>query len=65
MVVDQTFEGSAWLGGKKAKPRGPSTFERGFQHQDHVKMNGHILRNVMVVQRRNDQKVANHARAKA
>ncbi len=24
-VVDQTFKGGAWLGGRKAKPRRPST----------------------------------------
>ncbi len=35
------------------------------QHQDHAKMNARILGNAMAVQRRNDQKVASHARAKA
>jgi hypothetical protein len=50
---------------EKAKPGRPSTFARGPRHQDHAKMNAHILGNVMVVQRRNDQKVASHARAKA
>ncbi len=42
-----------------------STFEGGFRHQDHVKMNAHILGNAMAVQRRNDQNVASHAYAKA
>jgi hypothetical protein len=50
---------------KKAKPRKPSTFEKGLQHQNHAKMNSHILGNVMVVQRRNDQKVVSHTHAKA
>jgi hypothetical protein len=43
----------------------PSTFERGHQHQDNAKMNTRILRNAMVVQRRNDQKVIIHVHAKA
>jgi len=34
---------------KKAKPRRPSTFKRGCQHQDHVKMNFRILGNTMVM----------------
>ncbi len=50
---------------EKAKPRRPSTSARGPRHQDHAKMNAHILGNVMVVQRRNDQKVTSRARAKA
>ncbi len=50
---------------KKAKPRRPSTFVGGPQHQDHAKMNARILGNAMVVQRWNDQKVASHARLKA
>jgi len=49
---------------KKAKPRRPSTFERGPQHQEHVKTNVRTMGNVMVVQRWNDQKVVNHTRAK-
>ncbi len=49
---------------EKAKLGKPSTSERGPQHQDHVKMNVCILGNAMVVQRWNDQKVANHIRAK-
>jgi len=49
---------------EKAKPGRLSTFERGFGHQDHAKMNAHILGNAMVVQRQYDQKVANHAHAK-
>ncbi len=50
---------------EKAKPRRPSTSARGPQHQDHAKMNARILENAMVVQRRNDQKVASRAHAKA
>jgi len=50
---------------KKAKPGRPSTVARGLRHQDHTKMNVRILRNAMVVQRRNDEKVASHAHAKA
>jgi hypothetical protein len=38
MVVDQTFEGVCLMG-KNAKLGRPLTFERGFWHQDHVKMN--------------------------
>jgi hypothetical protein len=50
---------------EKAKPRKLSTSKRGTQHQDHVKMNDHILGDVMAVQRQNDQKVASRARAHA
>jgi hypothetical protein len=50
---------------EKAKLRKPSTSARGPRHQDHTKMNAHILGNAMDVQRRNDQKVVSHARAKA
>ncbi len=50
---------------KKAKPKRPSTSEGGPSHQDHAKMNAHILGNAMAMQRRNDQKVVSHARAKA
>jgi len=50
---------------EKAKPRRPSTSERGLQHQNHVKMNARILVDVMAMQRQNDQKVASHIRAKA
>jgi hypothetical protein len=49
---------------KKVKLGRPSTFEKGSRHQDHVKMNAHILGNTMVVQRQNDQKVASHICAK-
>jgi hypothetical protein len=50
---------------EKSKPGRPSTTAGGPQHQDHAKMNARILGNAMAVQRRNDQKVASHARAKA
>ncbi len=50
---------------KKAKPRRPSTSKRSFQHQNHVKMNICILGDAMAMQRQNDQKVVNHAHAKA
>jgi len=50
---------------EKVKPGRPSTATGGPQHQDHAKMNVHILGNAMVVQRRNDQKVVSRARAKA
>jgi len=49
---------------KKAKPGRPLAFEKGPRHQDRAKMNACILRNVMAVQRWNDQKVANRTRAK-
>jgi hypothetical protein len=49
---------------EKAKPGRFSTSKRGPRHQDHVKMNVYILGNAIAVQGRNDQKVANHARAK-
>ncbi len=48
---------------KKVKHGKLSTSERGPQHQDHVKMNVHILGNVMV-KRQNDQKVVSRAHAK-
>jgi hypothetical protein len=50
---------------EKSKPGRPSTSAGGPRHQDHAKMNARILGNAMAVQRRNDQKVANRARAKA
>jgi hypothetical protein len=50
---------------EKSKPGRPSTSARGLRHQDHVKMNARILGNAMAVQRKNDQKVASHALAKA
>ncbi len=50
---------------EKVKPGRPSTVAGGPRHQDHAKMNACILGNVMVVQRRNDQKVASCVRAKA
>jgi len=50
---------------KRAKPRKLSTFKRGLQHQDHVKMNIRILRDAMVVQRWNDQEVVSCVCAKA
>jgi len=50
---------------KKAKLGRPSTTAGGPRHQDHAKMNARILGNAMVVQRRNDQKVASRIRAKA
>jgi len=49
---------------EKSKFGRPSTSVGGPQHQDHAKMNARILRDAMAVQRRNDQKVANRARAK-
>jgi len=50
---------------EKAKPGRPSIFAGGPRHQDHGKMNVHILGNAQAAQRRNDQKVASRARAKA
>jgi len=50
---------------EKAKPGNPSTSTKGPRHQDHAKMNARILGNAMAMQRRNDQKVVNRARAKA
>jgi hypothetical protein len=50
---------------EKSKPGRPSTTTGGPRHHDHAKMNVRILGNAMVVQRRNDQKVASRACAKA
>ncbi len=50
---------------EKAKLGRPSTSTGGPRHQDHAKMNVRILGNAMAVQRRNDQKVASCACAKA
>jgi hypothetical protein len=50
---------------EKAKPGRPSTIAGGPRYQDHAKMNVRILGNAMAVQKRNDQKVNSHARAKA
>jgi hypothetical protein len=50
---------------EKSKPGRPSVSIGGPQHQDHAKMNARILGNAMAMQRRNDQKVASRARAKA
>jgi hypothetical protein len=50
---------------KKVKPRRPAIFKRGFQHQNHVKMNICILGDAMVMQRQNDQMVVSRAHAKA
>jgi hypothetical protein len=49
---------------EKSKPRRPST-AGGPRHQDHGKMNAHILGDAMAVQRRIDQKASSRARAKA
>jgi len=65
MVINQAFEGGAWLVAKKVKHGRPSTSVRGLQHQNHANMNARILGNAMVVQRRNDQKVINRTHAKA
>jgi hypothetical protein len=62
MVVDQTFKGGACL--EKPKHGRTSIYERGFQHQDHVKMNICISGDAMAMQRYNDQKFVNHAHAK-
>jgi hypothetical protein len=50
---------------KKAKLGRPLTFKWGPRHQNHAKMNVRILRNDMVVQRWNDEKVVSRIRAKA
>jgi hypothetical protein len=50
---------------EKSKLGRPSTAAGGPRHQDHAKMNDRILGNAMAVQRRNNQKVASRARAKA
>ncbi len=50
---------------EKAKLKRPLTSEGSPQHQDHAKMNVHILGDAMAMQRQNDQKVFNYARAKA
>jgi len=50
---------------EKSKVGRPSTVARGPRHEDHAKMNARISQNAMAVQRRNDQKVASRACAKA
>jgi hypothetical protein len=65
MVVDQAFEGGAWLGGRKGQTWEVSIYAGGPRHQDHAKMNARILGNAMIMQRRNDQKVISCAHAKA
>jgi hypothetical protein len=50
---------------KKVKLGRPSTFEGGFRHQDHAKMNIRILEDAMAMQMQNDQKVVSYVRAKA
>jgi len=50
---------------KKAKPRRPSTSERGLRCQNHAKMNVPILGNAMAMQRWNDQKVVSYGHVKA
>jgi len=50
---------------EKAKPGGLSTSTGGPRHQDPAKMNARIFENAQVMQRQNDQKVANRTRAKA
>jgi len=50
---------------EKDKPKRPSTSKKGPQHQNHAKMNAHIFKNAMVMERWNDQKVANRVHAKA
>jgi hypothetical protein len=47
--VNQTFEGGACLMVEKAKPRKLSTSKGGLQHQNHVKMNIHILGDAMAM----------------
>jgi hypothetical protein len=49
---------------EKTKPGRFSTSKGSHQHQDHVKMNTHILGDAMVMQRRNDQNVVSHICAK-
>jgi len=50
---------------KTTKLERPSISKRDLQHQDHVKMNVHILGDAMAMQRQNDQKLTNHIHAKA
>jgi hypothetical protein len=50
---------------KKVKLGRPSTFEGGLRHQDHAKMNTHILGNAMAMLRWNDQKIVSRVHAKA
>jgi hypothetical protein len=47
MVIDQTFERSAWFGGRKAKLVRPSTSKKGPCHQDHPKMNIRIFASII------------------
>jgi hypothetical protein len=64
MVVDQAFEGGAWLGDKKSQTWEAFNLYKKFRHQDHAKMNARILGHAMVGQRQNDQKVASRTHAK-
>ncbi len=44
---------------KKARLKRLSTFQQSTPHQDHTKMNARILKDAMVMQSWNDQKVIN------
>jgi len=65
MFVDQTLKEVHGLVVEKTKLGRPSTSERSHWHQDHAKINVCVLGDAMVMQRQNDQKVANHIHAKA
>jgi hypothetical protein len=65
MVVNKHLKDVHGLMVEKAKHERPSISEKGPRHQDHVKMNVHILGDAMVVWRQNDQKVGSHAHVKA
>jgi hypothetical protein len=64
-LLTKHFKEVHGLVAKKAKLRRFSISEKSPRHQDHAKMNVHILRNAMVVYRWNDQKVVNRTHAKA
>jgi hypothetical protein len=64
-LLTKHFKEVRGLMAEKAKRGRPSSSKRSPRHQDHVKMNAHILGNVMDVQKQNDQKVVNCVCAKA
>ncbi len=49
---------------ENSKPGRLSTSIGGRRHEDHAKMNAHILGDAMAIQRRNDQKAASRVHAK-
>ncbi len=65
LLLTKHFKEVHGLVAERAKPEKLPTSIGSPRHQNHAKMNARILGNAMAMQRQNDQKVANHTRAKA